>query len=258
MDCPSTPIRSSSSGSGSRLMATWSSPSTIAAAADAAPPSRRRSPADWGHKEVADLLAAVDYAVREKIADPQRLGVGGWSYGGILTDYLIASDTRFKAAISGAGSGNQLSMYGTDQYILQYNAELQPPWADDTAVAQGLLSVLSRRSHQDTHPVSRRATRISTCRSRAASRCTHRCARWACRRSSSCIRGNIICSPGRATSRIGSSAISPGSTAIWEHRRLGPSDPAGGCRGCRLRIGSQIAAYDQRAAVLCRAAKPEM
>jgi dipeptidyl aminopeptidase/acylaminoacyl peptidase len=85
--------------------------------------------ADWGHKEVADLLGAVDYAVREKIADPRRLGVGGWSYGGILTDYLIASDTRFKAAISGAGSGNQISMYGADEYIMQYNAELQPPWA---------------------------------------------------------------------------------------------------------------------------------
>jgi dipeptidyl aminopeptidase/acylaminoacyl peptidase len=85
--------------------------------------------ADWGHKEVADLLGAVDYAVREKIADPHRLGVGGWSYGGILTDYIIASDTRFKAAVSGAGSADQLAMYGADEYILQYNAELQPPWA---------------------------------------------------------------------------------------------------------------------------------
>lgn len=85
--------------------------------------------ADWGHKEVADLLSAMDYVVREKIADPHRLGVGGWSYGGILTDYLIASDTRFKAAISGAGSANQLTTYGADQYILQYNAELRPPWA---------------------------------------------------------------------------------------------------------------------------------
>jgi dipeptidyl aminopeptidase/acylaminoacyl peptidase len=84
--------------------------------------------ADWGHKEVADLLGAVDFAVRGKIADPQRLGVGGWSYGGILTDYLIASDTRFKAAIAGAGSANQLSMYGSDEYVLQYNAELGPPW----------------------------------------------------------------------------------------------------------------------------------
>ena len=84
--------------------------------------------ADWGHKEVEDLLAGVDYAVGNGIADPARLGVGGWSYGGLLTDYLIASDTRFKAAISGAGSGNQLSTYGTDEYVVEYNAELGPPW----------------------------------------------------------------------------------------------------------------------------------
>jgi dipeptidyl aminopeptidase/acylaminoacyl peptidase len=84
--------------------------------------------ADWGHKEVADLQAGIDYAIRRKIADPHRLGVGGWSYGAILTDYLIASDTRFKAAIAGAGSGNQLSTYGSDEYVMQYNAELGPPW----------------------------------------------------------------------------------------------------------------------------------
>jgi dipeptidyl aminopeptidase/acylaminoacyl peptidase len=84
--------------------------------------------ADWGHKEVEDLLAGVDYAVARGIADPKRLGIGGWSYGGILTDYTIATDTRFKAAISGAGSGNQAAMYGVDQYVMQYNAELGPPW----------------------------------------------------------------------------------------------------------------------------------
>jgi dipeptidyl aminopeptidase/acylaminoacyl peptidase len=84
--------------------------------------------ADWGHKEVEDLLAGVEYAVGQGLADPARLGVGGWSYGGLLTDYTIASDARFKAAISGAGSGNQLSTYGTDQYVVEYNAELGPPW----------------------------------------------------------------------------------------------------------------------------------
>jgi dipeptidyl aminopeptidase/acylaminoacyl peptidase len=85
--------------------------------------------ADWGHKEVEDLLAGVDYLVARGIADKERLGVGGWSYGGILTDYTIASDRRFKAAISGAGSGNQLSTYGSDEYVLQYNHELGPPWS---------------------------------------------------------------------------------------------------------------------------------
>ena len=84
--------------------------------------------ADWGNKEVADLLAGVDYAVKQGIADPERLGIGGWSYGGILTDYTIASDLRFKGAISGAGSANQISMYGSDQYVLQYDNELGMPW----------------------------------------------------------------------------------------------------------------------------------
>ncbi|MGB8692319.1 MAG: S9 family peptidase, partial [Steroidobacteraceae bacterium] len=84
--------------------------------------------ADWGHKEVEDLLAGVDHLVGAGIADPARLGIGGWSYGGILTDYTIASDGRFKAAVSGAGSANQISMYGSDQYQLQYNAELGGPW----------------------------------------------------------------------------------------------------------------------------------
>jgi dipeptidyl aminopeptidase/acylaminoacyl peptidase len=84
--------------------------------------------ADWGHYEVIDLLASVDEAVKEGFADPDHLGVGGWSYGGILTDYTIATTTRFKAAISGAGMGNPIALYGVDQYIHQYNTELQPPW----------------------------------------------------------------------------------------------------------------------------------
>lgn len=84
--------------------------------------------ADWGNKEVMDLLGAVDEAVRSGVADPARLGIGGWSYGGILTDYTIATITRFKAAVAGAGSALQLTMYGTDQYISQYNLELGPPW----------------------------------------------------------------------------------------------------------------------------------
>jgi dipeptidyl aminopeptidase/acylaminoacyl peptidase len=84
--------------------------------------------ADWGNKEVKDLLGAVDWAVKTGLADPQRLGIGGWSYGAILTNYTIASDQRFKAAISGAGSSNQISMYGTDQYIIQYNNEIGAPW----------------------------------------------------------------------------------------------------------------------------------
>lgn len=84
--------------------------------------------ADWGNKEVTDIIGAVDYLTAKGIADPNRVGIGGWSYGGILTDYSIASDTRFKAACSGAGSALQLSMYGVDQYVTQYETELGVPW----------------------------------------------------------------------------------------------------------------------------------
>jgi dipeptidyl aminopeptidase/acylaminoacyl peptidase len=84
--------------------------------------------ADWGHYEVEDLLAGVDHVTKMGVADPDRLGVGGWSYGGILTDYLIASDTRFKAGTSGAGTAFTVAFYGTDQYIIQYDYEIGPPW----------------------------------------------------------------------------------------------------------------------------------
>jgi len=84
--------------------------------------------ADWGHYEVEDLQAGVDHVISMGVADPDRLGVGGWSYGGILTDYMIASDTRFKGATSGAGTAFTVAFYGTDQYIIQYDYEIGPPW----------------------------------------------------------------------------------------------------------------------------------
>jgi len=84
--------------------------------------------ADWGNKDVQDVLAGVDYAVKNGVADPDRLGVGGWSYGGILTNYVIASDQRFKAATSGASLSNVLAGFGTDMYVREYAAELGMPW----------------------------------------------------------------------------------------------------------------------------------
>ena len=70
----------------------------------------------------------VDYLIKRGGVDESRLGVGGWSYGGILTDCMIAADPRFRAATSGAGVSNVLGMYGHDQYIVQYDLELGQPW----------------------------------------------------------------------------------------------------------------------------------
>lgn len=86
--------------------------------------------ADWGQKEVADLHATLDWAVAQGFADPARLGAGGWSYGGILTDFLIVRDNRLKAAFSGAGEGNIFALFGVDQYVQQYTQELGAPWKE--------------------------------------------------------------------------------------------------------------------------------
>jgi len=86
--------------------------------------------ADWGNKDYQDDVAMVDYAVAQGVADPDKLGVGGWSYGGISTDFIIAQTTRFKAAISGAGAASFVGLYGHDQYILDYDTELGQPWAN--------------------------------------------------------------------------------------------------------------------------------
>jgi dipeptidyl aminopeptidase/acylaminoacyl peptidase len=84
--------------------------------------------ADWGNKDGQDVRSAVDFLIDRGVADGARLGVCGWSYGGILTNYVIVQDPRFKAAVSGAGISNMLAGYGTDQYIREYEAELGPPW----------------------------------------------------------------------------------------------------------------------------------
>jgi dipeptidyl aminopeptidase/acylaminoacyl peptidase len=89
--------------------------------------------ADWGNKDSQDVLAVADKAVADGIADSARLGVGGWSYGGILTDEVIARTTRFKAATSGAGMANAFAGYGTDQYIREYEDELGTPWTHPEA-----------------------------------------------------------------------------------------------------------------------------
>ncbi len=87
--------------------------------------------ADWGNKDFQDDMAMVDYAVEQGIADPDKLGVGGWSYGGISTDFIIAQTTRFKAAISGAGEALNISNYGHDQYQKDYETELGRPWENE-------------------------------------------------------------------------------------------------------------------------------
>jgi len=89
--------------------------------------------ADWGNKDYEDVMAGVDYAIEQGYADPDRLGVGGWSYGGILTNYVITKTQRFKGAITGASEVLYVANYGHDHYQRHWEAELGLPWENREA-----------------------------------------------------------------------------------------------------------------------------
>ena len=68
---------------------------------------------DWGPGPFQDVMTGVDSLIKEGIADPERLALWGWSYGGYLTAWTITQTTRFKAAIVGAGITDLISDIGT-------------------------------------------------------------------------------------------------------------------------------------------------
>ncbi len=70
--------------------------------------------ADWGGGDYRDILTGVDEMVAAGIADPEKLAIQGWSYGGYMTCWTVSQTTRFKAAMIGAGLTNLVSMYGTN------------------------------------------------------------------------------------------------------------------------------------------------
>ena len=71
---------------------------------------------DWGGADYKDVGAGIDDLIAKGLADPNRLGIGGWSYGGYMSEWAITQTTRFKAAVSGAGMANLISEYGTEQH----------------------------------------------------------------------------------------------------------------------------------------------
>ena len=68
---------------------------------------------DWGGGDYKDLMSGVDHVVGMGVADPERLGVMGWSYGGFMTSWVITQTHRFKAASVGAAVTNLMSFIGT-------------------------------------------------------------------------------------------------------------------------------------------------
>ena len=72
---------------------------------------------DWGGMDYQDLMAGVDHVIQIGVADGDRLGVMGWSYGGYMTSWVITHTKRFKAASVGAGITNLMSFTGTTDIL---------------------------------------------------------------------------------------------------------------------------------------------
>ncbi len=64
-----------------------------------------------GYVDYDDIMAGVDYLIKNKMVDENKMVVGGWSYGGYMTDWIIGHTNRFKAAVSVAGMSNTVSHY---------------------------------------------------------------------------------------------------------------------------------------------------
>ena len=82
----------------------------------------------YGTHDVEDVIVATDYVIEQGYVDPDRLGVGGWSSGGTLTNVVITKTDRFAGAVSGASVGLYTSTYGHDPYVRWWHTELGPPW----------------------------------------------------------------------------------------------------------------------------------
>ncbi|MCX7973723.1 MAG: S9 family peptidase [Candidatus Aminicenantes bacterium] len=84
--------------------------------------------ADWGNKDLNDILAGIEHVLKKGFIDKNKLGIYGWSYGGILVNYAITKTNLFRAAISGASDSDYFSCYGTDDLHLWWEEELGLPW----------------------------------------------------------------------------------------------------------------------------------
>ena len=86
---------------------------------------------DWGGIDYVDVIAAMDFAIEQGWVDEDRMGVYGWSYGGMMTNHIITKTDRFKAAITGASATLYMANYGHDEYQRWWEEELGLPWLEE-------------------------------------------------------------------------------------------------------------------------------
>jgi len=76
---------------------------------------------DWGGGDFADVMAGVDFLIAQGITDPDRMVIGGWSFGGFMTSWAVTHTDRFKAGMVGAGV--------TDLYSMATTTDISPSFS---------------------------------------------------------------------------------------------------------------------------------
>jgi dipeptidyl aminopeptidase/acylaminoacyl peptidase len=99
---------------------------------------------DWGGPDYDDVMAAVDDVIERGWGDPNRMGVMGWSYGGMLTNHVITRTDRFKAAATGASATLYVVNYGHDMYQRWWEQELGLPWEPEARERYERISPFNR------------------------------------------------------------------------------------------------------------------
>jgi dipeptidyl aminopeptidase/acylaminoacyl peptidase len=85
---------------------------------------------DWGGGDYQDLMSGVDAVIAMGVADPNKLAVMGWSYGGYMTNWVVTQTNRFKCAAAGAGLSNLISMWGTNDIPTTLDDYFEGTWVE--------------------------------------------------------------------------------------------------------------------------------
>jgi dipeptidyl aminopeptidase/acylaminoacyl peptidase len=106
--------------------------------------------ADWGGGDFKDLMAGVDAVLARGETDPNRVGIGGWSYGGYMAEWAITQTNRFKAAVSGAGMFDLAAEFGTENGPEQDEWYFGTPWEHPERFAHSSPSTYIRNARTPT------------------------------------------------------------------------------------------------------------
>jgi dipeptidyl aminopeptidase/acylaminoacyl peptidase len=105
---------------------------------------------DWGGGDYKDLITVLDEVLKQGEADPNRLGIGGWSYGGEMSEWAITQTGRFKAAVAGAGVFNQQAEFETENGPMDELWYFGTPWEHADVYARNSPATYIGNAHTPT------------------------------------------------------------------------------------------------------------